>query len=118
MKKIAILVLVLLTLGSCARYGGKTAKQPQKQMLAGGYTDQRTPTAEELTLFKTATAELDGVGYTPETVATQVVAGKNYRFICKAVTATRKPQIYKAVVTIYQPLPGKGEPRITKIEKL
>lgn len=92
-----------------------TAKQAPR---CGGYTQQREPTAEELTLFKTAMATLDGVNYVPESVATQVVAGKNYRFVCKATPVVPNPQSFHAAVVIYQPLPGKGEPTITSIERL
>lgn len=118
MSKILLLIAAVLTLSSCSCTGSKTKKATKTQMIAGGYSQQREPNAEELALFKQVTAELDGVKYTPETVATQVVAGRNYRFVCKAVTATREPKTYKAEVVVYQPLPGQGEPRISKITKL
>lgn len=87
-------------------------------MIAGGYSQQRPLKAEEVALFKQVTAELDGVSYTPESVSTQVVAGRNYRFICKAVTVTREPQTYQAEVVVFEPLPGRGEPRITSFKRL
>lgn len=52
---------------------------------------------------------MTGVSYTPESVATQVVAGTNYRFICTAKTATPGPETYEAEIIVFQPLPGQGE---------
>ena len=59
-----------------------------------------------------------GVSYTPESVATQVVAGTNYRFICTAKTATPGPETYEAEIIVFQPLPGQGEAKIAKITRL
>lgn len=87
--------------------------------ISGGYTKQRTPAPEEIALFNKLTADLDGVAYTPESVATQVVSGVNYKFICEARTVTAEPQTYKAEVVIYEPLPcSEKQPRITKITKI
>ena len=55
---------------------------------------------------------------TPESVATQVVAGTNYRFICTAITATPGPETYEAEIIVFQPLPGQGEAKIAKITRL
>lgn len=88
------------------------------QMLAGGYGDQRPVTKEDMAVFRKAMAQLSGVGYKPESVSTQVVAGRNYRFVCTATPVVRNPKPYKALVTIFQPLPGRGEPKITSIERL
>lgn len=135
MKKTLTAACAAILLASCAGTGSRTAAEqtattteetattaitePAQEMIAGGYSQQRDLTPEELELFKTVTAEIDGVNYTPESVSTQVVAGKNYRFICKAVTVTAEPQTYQAEVTVFQPLPHKQEaPRITSIKKL
>lgn len=111
-----------LLLTACGWFGGKTEKTEEKptdeEMLTGGYTRQRALTAEDTALFEAATHGLTGVSYTPESVATQIVAGTNYRFICTAVTATAEPKTYKAAVTIFQPLPGRGEPEVTEIIRL
>ena len=50
-------------------------------------------------------------------MATQVVAGTNYRFVCKAREKGRRGKRFDAVIVIYKPLPGQGEPRITSIER-
>ena len=72
---ITILVLSLTLLASCGRSDDR---------VVGGYTDPRRPTTEERALFEAAVASIDDTTYKPLNVATQVVAGTNYRFVCKA----------------------------------
>lgn len=90
----------------------------EKQSLSGGFTEQRDLTEDETLLFDKVTEKLVGVKYTPESVATQVVAGINYRFICTAKTLTPKPETYQTEITVYKPLPGQGDPKITEIRRL
>lgn len=132
MKKIVIITLAAAALSACGanRNNAATAKQPGKsetsqsaettrtEQMTGGYTNQRPLSEEEKELFKTATAKLLGVKYTPESVAVQIVAGTNYRFICTAQTVTREPRTYKAEVTVFKPLPGQGEAHVTDIKEL
>lgn len=121
MKRILTLVVAAAVLTACggpARKAGKTEENHEKTMMTGGYTDPRQPDAKELELFRQVTAGLTGVEYTPENVATQVVAGLNYRFVCKASTVTPDPETYRAEIIVYQPLPGRGEARITGIKRL
>ena len=80
----------------------------------GGYTRQRSLTADERQLFEQV-VDIDGTTYKPRSVATQVVAGTNYRFVCKARDDGGKR--YDAVIVIYKPLPGQGEAHITSIER-
>ena len=51
---------------------------------------------------------MTGVSYTPESVATQVVAGTNYRFICTAKTTTPGLETYEAEIIVFQPRAGAG----------
>lgn len=129
MKMRTIIAFAAAALTACAAQGGKTAASAEKPDktektriteagMVGGYTAQRPLDEREKELFENVTAGLTGVRYTPRSVATQVVAGTNYRFVCTAVTATREPQSYKAEVTVFQPLPGQGEARITGIRRL
>ena len=98
----------------------KQLKEESKErvVMTGGYTEQRPLSEQEQALFHQLMQGLTGVAYTPESVATQVVAGINYRFVCKARTVTLDPETYQAEVTVYQPLPGQGEARITSIKRL
>lgn len=79
----------------------------------GGWSDPHPLSAKEEEVFNKVTAGWCGAGYTPQNVATQVVSGINYRYVCKAVTVTLQPQEYYAMVYIYQPT--EGDPLLTKI---
>ena len=81
-------------------------------MLMGGYTEQREPTEEEIELFRHVTGTGDMV-FTPLSVATQVVAGINYRFYCRYQEAGNSGHMW---VVIYKPL--EGEAQLSKIEKI
>lgn len=126
MLKILIVLLAATAMTACGGQSPKAGKQTESKMekqaespvVTGGYTQQRPLSDEERELFRQVTHGMTGVSYTPETVATQVVAGTNYRFICTAKTATRNPETYQAEVTVFQPLPGRGEPKITAIKRL
>lgn len=118
MLKLTIAILAATLLTACGGPGKKAEKQPEKTVMCGGYNQQRPLSDAERTLFRQVTDTLTGVSYTPESVATQVVAGTNYRFICRAKSATPDPAAYKAEVVVYKPLPGQGEAKITKITRL
>ena len=78
--------------------------------LLGGYTIERNLSDDELALFNEATSGLD-VKYTPISVATQVVSGINYRFLCSYPEDGNNKMAY---VTIYKPL--QGDAKVTGIE--
>jgi hypothetical protein len=67
---------------------------------------------EDSEIFKTALSGFVGVTYRPNTAASQVVAGMNYRFKCSA-SIPPALVIWDAIVEIYQPLNGK--PYITGV---
>lgn len=75
--------------------------------LAGGYmaAEDTTITDELKTIFEKATKGLDGASYEPiKLMGTQVVAGTNYKFLCKAKGVFPGAIETKKVVTIfYQP---------------
>ncbi len=75
--------------------------------MAGAYTEQRELTAEDKALFEEVMAKQEnGKTYEAVSVATQVVAGTNYRF---AVKVTQDGKTSDAFVVIFQPLPGQGD---------
>lgn len=96
----------------------KMEKQTESAVMTGGYTQQKPLGDQERELFRQVTHGMTGVSYTPESVATQIVAGTNYRFICTAKSATLNPETYQAEVIVFKPLPGRGEPKITSIKRL
>jgi len=90
-----------------------------KTVIAGGWTAYHQLTAEDQKVFNEAMKDHHnlGVKYTPQSVATQVVAGINYRFKCEAEPVVLEPIQWEAIVEIFQPL-GKETPYVTGIQKL
>ena len=84
--------------------------EEEKPQMVGAYDDGRTPTKDEIELFKdTYKGDIE---LTPITVSTQVVAGTNYKFVCK----DKSGRTYQVI--IYQKLPAYGgEAEVTSIEK-
>lgn len=81
----------------------------------GGYTAFRQIEEKENALFAKV-LNLVGVEYTPLAVATQLVSGTNYRFLCEAKAVIPEPVTYNALVTIHSPL--NGDPVITEIKRV
>lgn len=90
-------------------YVGWTSAGKQPALpLAGGFSDPRQLEESDLELFKAAAEAYGKPLPAPAHVSTQVVAGLNYRFVCQNDT----------IVTIFRPLPGRGEPGITSVKKV
>ena len=85
------------------------------QSLMGGWTPYHKLTNQDRMIFEEALKGFVGVNYSPNSVSTQVVAGKNYRFKC---TASMLPSeiIWEAIVEISNPLNNK--PYITGIIRI
>jgi hypothetical protein len=76
------------------------------------------PTSESLLIFKTAMKDMVGVNYTPVAQTSQVVAGANYCFLAEGTVIVPNTPKVVALVYIFQPLPGNGNPRVTHIETI
>lgn len=75
--------------------------------LAGGWTSYSTQISKEAqNAFNEALKNHTGVHYTPLAVASQVVAGINYRFLCDAQIVYPDAPHYAAFVQIFKPLNG------------
>lgn len=85
------------------------------EMLMGGFSEQRPLTAEDSAVFATATKDYAYLKLAPLSVATQVVAGTNYLFVCTTSGFNRPPT--ETMVKIFKPLPGRGEPELIVMEK-
>lgn len=103
MKKLIVLILAALMLASAACAEGT---------LSGGWTpaEDSAVTEERLALFEKGTETLTGVSYVPVAyLGSQVVAGTNHAFLCRAVTAypgsLETPPAY-AMVYLYEDLSG------------
>jgi len=91
----------------------------QENMIAGGYTTYSCVISNDAKAsFEEATANFTGVEYSPVAVASQVVAGTNYRFFCNARMVIPEPANDAALVTVFQPLPGQGKATITDIRRV
>ena len=105
MKKILALVLALVML-----FG---ALSVSAEALAGGWTmlDVTEPVPEEAAAaFDKAMKTLVGVAYEPVALlSTQLVAGMNYLFLCKAAPVVPDAVPYWATVTVYAALDGSAE---------
>ena len=86
------------------------------EMTVGAYSDYSCNISQEARdVFTTALAVLTGVSYTPFAVATQLVSGTNYSFLCNSKTVYPGATNQVAIVNIYQPL--EGDPHITEIRR-
>ena len=104
MKKLTALILTVLMLISAA-----VAEGP----LSGGWTPSEDPTVtEELqAIFDRGTEALTGASYIPMAyLGSQVVAGTNHAFLCRAVTAypgSLETAPAYAMVYLYEDLSGR-----------
>lgn len=93
---------------SCANKNAETSNDSENQYMVGAYADYRALDDEDRQLFESTYTHKAKL--TPQSVATQVVAGTNCRFIC---TDDSKNVVR---VVIFKPLPNQGEPKVSSIE--
>ena len=111
-------ILFLAAVLSCVCVScDQTPNSSPKEAVVGGYSEQRKLSDEERALFDSVAAEIAGVKYEPINVSTQIVAGVNYRFLCKGKEQERRGKKFYAVIVVHKPLPNAGEPRIISIER-
>jgi len=84
--------------------------QPRKETLCGGYTELHELSDDDMHLFHKIMGE---TFFTPLSVATQVVAGLNFRFWCRYDNITADSPSH-CFITIYKPL--QGNPVISGIQ--
>jgi hypothetical protein len=100
-RYVYVTIFVSLVEGEPAKITEIVEVVPSTPPLPGGYTQERDLTAEDTALFAAATTELIGVNYEPLKVATQVVAGTNYKFYCKATNVVPDAEERYVYVTIF-----------------
>lgn len=81
--------------------------------ILGGWRVHDKITDKDIKILKTALNGFVGVDYKPVILATQVVNGTNYCFICKSTGVTFNSPEGISKIMIYKPL--KGDPIITSI---
>ena len=112
MKKTIAILLAVMTLFSAV---GVFAEGP----VTGGWTvaESTEISAEEQEIFDKAMEGLVGVGYEPIAyIGSQVVAGLNHCYLCKAKVVYPGAETTLALVYIYQDLEGNAQ--ITNIADL
>ena len=115
MKRILpIIIAAMLAAVSCGTVASTSTSNTTKTVMMGAFTAFRPVQQVDINLFKAATANIHDVTYTPKEVAAQIVSGTNYKFKC---VARKGSETYNAVVSIFQPLPGRGAPKVTGIER-
>ena len=78
----------------------------------GGWSEPETPAVPEeaMQAFTKATEALTGMEYTPVALlATQVVAGMNYRMVCEAKATVPGAETEYVIITVYADPQGKAE---------
>ena len=83
----------------------------------GEYSEERELTMEEYKFFCEVTDTVKDRSFSPLTVQTQVVEGINYKFYCRYSAPGRDDNPIHCYLTIFKPLPGQGDPRITDLEE-
>lgn len=74
--------------------------------VAGGFTSFKQIAKEEKEIFEKALNGVVGVFRTPIAVATQVVSGVNYAFLCNSQSAYPGAAEYNDLVIVYKNLKG------------
>ena len=90
----------------------KANTQSAEEDVVGGWAETESPeiTNEAKAALKRACETLTGAEYTPVALlATQVVAGTNYRIICESRPAVPIPECGYVIVTVYADLEGNAE---------
>ena len=118
-KKILLLLLVLgmaVSLFACAAANNTAeddpADAPANPPTGGGWStgDPTVPTDEQKAVLEKALEGMVGVDYEPVLyLGSQIVAGRNHRFLCKAqVVSPDAPQTW-AIVQVYEDLEHNAE---------
>ena len=125
--RLIVIIAALLSLplcNSCERLTSQFAATEQgnkaTEQQVGGFTKPRQLNDSEEALFEKYIAKIGDVEYEPINVATQVVAGTNYRFLCKGLEVKadgKRGKKFYATIILHRPLPNRGEPRILSIER-
>ena len=106
-------VLITITLTVCGTNPDKNSDAsdtpPQVLNPAGAYTEDRALTDEDHAVLSKVLEGLMGVRYEPVSVATQVVAGINYRFTATATPVVPNAVSYSVHIFVFRSLSGEVE---------
>lgn len=100
-----LFLFLALSLFGCRSVEEAVETRHEAAMRVGGYSEFLAPEPEQRDVFAQATQGTQAEKLRPQSVATQVVAGTNYDFLCVA------PDGHQTFhVLIFRPLPHTGEP--------
>jgi len=90
---VALLLAAVFALSLCAC--GKEAEEEAEPQMAGAYTDETTePSEEDKAVFEAAVAGTEYADYELiSLLGTQVVAGTNFKFLCKTPDGAEKVMV-------------------------
>lgn len=108
MKNLLYLVLACIAVLAMSCNRPNAQSETKFPAACGGYTDYRVLSDDEVALFDSIYSEA-APALKPYAVATQVVAGTNYRFLC------HDDMGQEYVVTIFVPLPCYADSQQTKV---
>ena len=99
---------MLLTAAGCSVQAYDKDAEPAEREIVGGWTEEDGAITDEMKeLFDKAFGQLIGVSYKPiRLISTQLVSGKNYKFLCEATLPGQNSDPVMKVVTIYVDLQG------------
>ncbi len=109
MKKIFFILMLIICFAFLLMGCEQEAPSSESVPMTGGYSERRELTEEEEVLFADVMGE-DAEGYEMIDVATQVVAGTNYRFCAKDLSTDVRMNII-----IYVPLEEDFAPELVEI---
>lgn len=121
MKKTVLFLLsvvMMTTFGACSDLGKEEAgANNNEQKLGGWQTPSDNAVTDELReIFDKAMTGYDGMYFEPlELLSTQIVAGRNYKFLCNGRAVVPGAETEKYIVVVYRNL--KDECTILSVEK-
>lgn len=109
--KTILITILCLSLTACMVACGASANNTEEPVSGGWSTGEPTePTDEQKAIFAKATETMTGMEYTPvRLLGQQVVAGMNYRFLCKGRATVPGTEEVWAILEVYQDLEGSAE---------
>ena len=90
------------------------SEESEESQLVGGFTEMREVTEDDLAVFNAALSVEEQQKYSPQKVATQVVAGTNFNFECVVINNSEGTEEIVNII-IFKPLDENEAPTVTEI---
>ena len=112
MKKIIVFILIVALIITSVAVLAACSKKNREEPISGGWAAAQSPviTEEINALMDKVNGVLAGAQYTPVAyLASQIVAGRNHRILCKSTPTVPDAESTYVIVTIYEDLQGNAE---------